>query len=242
MSRTVGSLRFRPRAVPTLAALAVALLTLYLGHWQQGRAAEKRALQTQFELRAGEPTVELSGASRDPALRYRKAVARGEWLIDRQIFVDNKVNDGIAGYHVITPLKLASGDTVVLVNRGWVPRGPRYPAPPEAPVSGGALVAGLLTQPSSRFLELSSQAVQGNVWQNLTVARFREATGLDVLPFVLLADRAAPPLKAVVEHPDAGTDKHIEYMMTWYSLAATVLVLWIALNIERGAPQKKGQA
>jgi cytochrome oxidase assembly protein ShyY1 len=40
-------------------------------------------------------------------------------------------------------------------------------------------------------------------------------------------------LEAVRESPDAGVDKHREYALTWFSLAATVLALWIALNARR---------
>jgi cytochrome oxidase assembly protein ShyY1 len=47
---------------------------------------------------------------------------------------------------------------------------------------------------------------------------------------VLLAQDAPPPLEQVAERPDARADKHIEYMLTWYSLAATVIVLWLVLN------------
>jgi cytochrome oxidase assembly protein ShyY1 len=54
-----------------------------------------------------------------------------------------------------------------------------------------------------------------------------------VLPVVVLADMPAPGLEAVRERPDTGVDKHREYMLTWSALAATALVLWIALNVRR---------
>ena len=56
---------------------------------------------------------------------------------------------------------------------------------------------------------------------------------LDVLPFVLLAQDAVPALEKIAERPDARADKHVEYMLTWYSLAATAIVLWLVLNTKR---------
>lgn len=236
MSLSVSGLRFRPSVIPTLAAAAALVLMIYLGTWQQGRAAEKDALQAEFDARASRPAVTLTGASTSPDLRYRHAVASGAWQRAGEIYLDNKVNDGVAGFDVITPLRLSGEKVHVLVNRGWIPRGPAYPAPPALPpLPETASVRGILTFPPTRFVELSADAVQGRVWQNLTIARYRAASGLEVLPYMLLADHAESPLKAVAEHPSAGADKHREYMLTWYSLAATIVVLWVCLNIERVA-------
>ncbi len=231
MNFSFQTLRFSPTLLPTLAALVVVVLTGYLGHWQQERAAERRALQHEFDVRSGQSPVRLNARTRDPAMRYRQALAEGEWHAPGQIYVDNQVSHEVAGYHVITPLKLHGIDSYVLVNRGWIARGPAYPAPPVVDVPAGPVsVTGQLTIPSGRFLELSTQSMQGAVWQNLTIERYRNATQFDVLPFVLLAHDARPPLEAIAERPDARADKHVEYMLTWYSLAAMVIVLWLVLN------------
>lgn len=231
---------FTPSLLPTLAALIAVLLTLYLAIWQQGRATEKRALQAEYSARTQAPPVILSSGLEKikdaNEYRYRLARARGEWQASNQIFIDNKFSvGGVAGYHVITPLKIADSNSVVLVNRGWVARTASYPAPPEAnPPVGEVELQGQLTVPSKRFLELSANAVQGNVWQNLTIERYQQAMKMDVLPWILLASKISPPsmqLTLQSERPDAGVEKHIEYMLTWYSLALTVVALWIGLNL-----------
>lgn len=241
MNLSLRSLRFNPTLVPTLAALAAVMLTGYLGHWQQERATEKRALQREFDARSRQSPVTLDAMSRDPAMRYRPALAEGEWHASGQIFVDNQVMRDVAGYHVITPLKLQGSNSYVLVNRGWIARGSTYPVPPAADVPAGRVsVNGQLSLPSGRFLELSQQSVQGSVWQNLTIERYRNATQLDVLPFVLLAADARLPLKKITERPDARADKHLEYMLTWYSLAATVIALWVVLNTKFACSDNAG--
>jgi surfeit locus 1 family protein len=231
---------FTPSLLPTLAALIAVLLTLYLAIWQQGRATEKRALQAEYAARTQAPLVVLSGGLKKienvSDYRYRLAVARGEWQGANQIFIDNKFSDsGVVGYHVITPLKIADSNLVVLVNRGWIARSASYPAPPEvSPPAGEVKVEGQLSIPSKRFLELTENAAQGNVWQNLTIERYQQAMKIDVLPWILLASKILPPgagLTLQSERPDAGVEKHIEYMLTWYSLALTVVALWIGLNL-----------
>ncbi len=216
------------------------LLTLYLAVWQQGRATQKRALRAEFIARTIAPPVVISSTSgfieNVEGYRYRIAIARGEWVPKNQLFIDNKVNEnGVVGYHVITPLKVDNSSLTVLVNRGWIARTAKYPIPPVAvPPLGMIEVHGLLTIPSQRFLELSANSAEGNVWQNLTIDRYRAATNARVLPFVLLATAATPPnigLASQRESPDAGVEKHIEYMLTWYSLAATLVLLWVGLNL-----------
>jgi surfeit locus 1 family protein len=227
-------IEFQPRLVPTLAALLALALTLYLGQWQQGRAQEKRALQTQFDQRSTAVPLMLTGGALDPqVVKYRRAVANGSWVKSSQIYIDNKFDQSSVGYHVITPLKLADSERYVLVNRGWIARGNNYPQPPTLDAPAGQVnVVGTIVLPTDKFLELRTSTAEGEVWQNLTIERFRATSTLDVLPVVLLAANADPGLRVVGQQPDAGVAKHVEYMLTWYSLAATVVVLWLVLNIK----------
>jgi len=230
----IGGFSFRPGLVTTIAAAAFIALTVWLGRWQVDRGHEKAGRQALLEARMHAAPVQLTGAvdSAEPLL-YRRVSARGEYLADRQFFVDNQVHEGRAGFNVVTPLRLASG-AAVLVNRGWIERDARYPAAPEVAVPAGQVEArGLAVLPPARYLELSAETVTGSVWQNLSIERYRKHTGLEVLPVVLLLDTPSPGLIAVRETPDAGIAKHQEYALTWFSLAATALVLWIVLNLRR---------
>ena len=210
-------------------------LLVWLGNWQLGRAGEKRERQALFDARMGESPVALSGsAGPAEALLYRRVSARGTWIPEGQVFIDNRIRGGRAGFHVVTPLRLEGAREAVLVNRGWIARGPEYPSAPAVPVPPGTVeVRGIATQPPRRVLELSPQTVSGNVWQNLSTARYAERMRMPVLPVVVLAERPAPGLAAVEEKPDAGVAKHIEYAFTWFALAATVAALWVAMNLRR---------
>lgn len=250
-----SDIRFKPSLIPTLAALFALGLTLYLATWQQGRADEKRGLQAQFDERLNLPPLRLDTIPRIASdAAYRRAEAFGEFDSPGQFFVDNKFEGMIVGYHVFTPMHIAGTGTFVLVNRGFVGRGTAYPTPPVVPVPAGQIRAtGMLVSPTKKFLELGAVptssgafspaatavpegAIQGNVWQNVTTERYRDLTNRDVLPFVLLANPTEPGLTAQIERPDARVEKHIEYMLTWYSLAATVVVLWFSLNLKFSRP------
>jgi surfeit locus 1 family protein len=227
---------FAPRVVPTVAAVLLIGLTLWLGRWQTDRAGEKEVRQALFEARLRETPVQLTGSvpSAEPLL-YRRVRAAGRWNADGQVFIDNQVLDGRAGFAVVTPLRLASSGDTVLVNRGWIARTSDYPRAPAVAVPEGTVeVSGLATLPPRRVLELSSQTVAGSVWQNLSIERYRAAhPRMNVLPVVVLSDSPPAGLTAMRETPDAGIAKHREYALTWFSLAATTAILWIVLNLRR---------
>ena len=233
MTIRMGRFAFAPRAAPTLAMAAFVALTFWLGNWQVGRAHEKRERQALFETRMNDTPVRLTGVVPAEGLVYRRVRVSGRWMPERQFFVDNRIRDGRAGFDVITPLAIEGG-TAVLVNRGWIARGAEYPRAPKVPAAQGAAdIAGLATRPPARFLELSPQQVAGDVWQNLSIERYAAATGLALLPVVVLQEHPAAGLAAVRETPDAGIAKHVEYAFTWFSLAATAFTLWVVLNVKR---------
>lgn len=219
----------------TAIAVATFALLAWLGSWQLGRADEKRGRQALFDARMRESPLVLTGSvPRPEPLLYRRVRARGTWIAEGQVLIDNRIREGRAGFHVVTPLRLEGQREAVLVNRGWIARGRDYPAAPRVAVPSGPVeVSGIATLPPARVLELSPETVSGNVWQNLSIARYAQRMRLEVLPVVLLADTTAPGLVAVEEKPDAGVAKHLEYALTWFALAATVAALWIVLNVKR---------
>jgi surfeit locus 1 family protein len=231
----IGSWSFAPGVWPTLGAALLMALTLFLGRWQVNRGDEKAGRQALLEARIRETPVALTGSVTDAQpLLFRHVRVAGEWIPEGQVFIDNRIDAGRAGFHVFTPLRLAGGKDAVLVNRGWIARGPEYPKAPAVPVVAGPVdVYGMATVPPRRVLELSAETVSGNVWQNLSIERYRERTSIPVAPIVILAEGSTAGLVPVRESPDAGEAKHREYALTWFSLAATTLALWLGLNLKR---------
>jgi surfeit locus 1 family protein len=233
--------RFRPRLLPTVATVVGIALFLTAGHWQQGRMEQKEALRTQFDAASAKaPSALPAGRADWDAWRYRPVAAYGTFDGARQILIDNKVEEGRAGYHVVTPLVLADG-RAVLVDRGWIAAGEtRAQLPPAAPPAGSLTVLGRVNIPAAHYVELAHATPSGGVWQNLDPARFAAASGLEVLPIVL--EQTAPLIGPIgtadtlVRNwpaPDFGIEKHRIYMVQWYLFAATAAGLWLYFNLRR---------
>ena len=67
------------------------------------------------------------------------------------------------------------------------------------------------------------------MWQHLDPARYAEATGLAVLPFVadVLESSWDDGLTRDFALPETGIEKHLIYMMQWYTFAAMAAGLWL---------------
>lgn len=239
MSTTGIRRALRSPWIPLLAAAAAMAVFVSAGNWQGRRMDEKERLRAQYEAAVREAPVHLPspGAAVDWELwRYRPVRLEGEFDATREIYIDNRVHAGRAGYHVVTPFRLGDG-RVVLVNRGWVPQGPtRAELPRVSTPAGRAVVDGRINLPSAGYLEFDRQPPAGRLWQNLDPVRFAAATGIAVPPIVVEATAPAGDADALVRAwpaPDFGVDKHRGYRMQWYALAALTAALAIFFLLRR---------
>jgi len=232
----IGAWQFTPTLWPTLATLFFFALTLWLGNWQSERADSKRALQARYDAASHESPIHIGGTllERDNLL-YRKLEAQGVFDDAHTILIDNRVQDGVAGYHVLTPLKIEGSQMALLVNRGWIAAGRTREQQPHPPIPRGLVkLEGMAVDPHSRYVELAHTAPQGRVWQNLDFARYAAESHLTLQPVLLLQTSAQNDgLQRVWPRPDTGVSMHLSYAFQWYSLATTLAVLWLVMNMKR---------
>lgn len=120
-----------------------------LGYWQLSRGQEKQQLLSQwdssFEQRSLTQEALLTASNQNTlhAWRYRKVSLKGEILNENTILLDNKINQGRAGYHVLSPILIHPG-TVILIDRGWVPLSHRAKLPTFPAISGIVTIEGYL--------------------------------------------------------------------------------------------------
>jgi surfeit locus 1 family protein len=218
--------------------IALAALTVALGNWQRQRADEKSAAAAQASAAARQAPLDLAAVDGDvTAVLYRTVHGAGEYDATHAVFIDNKVHNGRPGYDVVTPLRLGTGGRYVLVDRGWIAQGPtRQQLPVVRTPAGPVEVSGRATLPPKRYLELKADPAAGALRENLDIDRIAASSGLDLLPFVVeQTDPVTPPDDLVRQwpQPDFGIERHLSYMVQWYSLAGLAIVLWLVLNWRR---------
>ncbi len=235
----LGSLRFRPRWWGFALALAVCAGTVSLGNWQSRRAEEKRGFAERYERAARATPLPVPAAPVTAVdLAFKHLVAKGEFVPQHTVLLDNKVYKGRPGYFVVTPLRIAGGTLHVLVNRGWVPAGARREDLPEVRTPTGEVqVEGYGLEHAPRVLAAGGGTPEGRVWQGLSFDDFARWSGLALQPVFLEQHSAAEDgLVRDWPAPDFGIEKHLSYSIQWYLIAALSAVLFLVLSFERDQP------
>jgi surfeit locus 1 family protein len=230
--------RFRPALVPTIGFLLLLPALIGLGIWQLDRAAQKRALQTLYEARESGAAVALGGDRQRPAtLRYRRVRFQGYYDQAHTILLDNRVHEGVAGYNVVTPVRIRGTRMHVLVNRGWVPMGSSRSKLPDVDAPAGLqTIVGVATVPVRGVFRLASPPPLGptwqKVWEHLDLARYAKAVKFPVQPVEVLLDPASPAGGYVREwkRPDTGIAMHQGYAVQWFVMAAVLVIIYFFRN------------
>lgn len=229
--------RFEPRLWAIIVTTISVFVFMELGKWQLSRADEKNAQHEQLEQYAAEPAITLPEVLiKLEDFQYRNIEVQGEYLPEHTIYLDNKTYKGRAGYHVITPLRIANSSLSVAINRGWIATGyDRTILPLISEISGPVKVTGVVVSPESRALQLSDKVLPvGKVWGNFDLQRYQDVTGQELQPIMVLQkDKAEDGLVRDWDKPDSGASKNVGYAIQWFSLAATALIIFLVLNVRR---------
>ena len=226
--------------VMTLVGLAV---LIGLGTWQLERRTWKEGLISAIEARTKAEPVGLAealarlGASGD--VEYTRVKARGKFLHDKEQYFYAPDAELGPGYHVYTPFELAGETSVVFINRGFVPETLKDPAKRmPGQIDGETEVTGLLRMPGTKGTFTPDNEPQHNLWywrdlDGLIRAAFGDSRPAAV-PFFLEAEAPAPggwPKggATLVELPN----RHLEYAITWFGLAAALIAVFAAYAVPR---------
>jgi surfeit locus 1 family protein len=214
----------------------VITIMVQLGNWQLSRAQEKESRQERLDHLSQEPAIALpDSVVKLEDFQYHQVEARGEYVPEYTIYLDNKIYKGIAGYQIVTPLRIGNSAMHVLVNRGWIAATrDRSKLPKVATPGGKIVVSGIATTAMQKTLELSPEQVSGKVWENLDLERYRSSTGLELQPVMILQkDQLNDGLVREWARPDSGSAKNIGYALQWFAMALAVLIIYLVLSVKR---------
>jgi cytochrome oxidase assembly protein ShyY1 len=219
------------RWLPVVALALVAAVTASLGTWQLRRGQEKDALQQARDLaRATAPIAPVGALDSLAPLDGRRVALEGRFDDARTVFLDNRTRQGVAGFHVLTPMRLDDGGAVVMVLRGWIARDPRERTrlPAVAPTSGSLRIEGFAqaTLPQPFLLAAQPEPAPGDrLWQHYDAATFRRWSGLPVAAGVVR--QTGGPDDGLARdwvEPGSGADKHRAYAFQWFAMAVLAAI------------------
>lgn len=232
MSSVTQGSRVRLALGLALAALAFAIL-IALGTWQVQRLAWKEDLIATIESRiSAEPTGIREALAGNDDIEYVPVVVSGrfEHAYERHVFTTHR---GQSGYNIYTPLVMADGEAL-FVNRGFVPYDRKDPATrPQGQVDGVVDVTGLarrgLVEKPSWIVPENDPAANVFHWKDIRTMWQTSGLPADVPMLGVFVDADETPNPGglpiggvtLIEQPN----NHLQYAVTWYGLAAVLLVV-----------------
>lgn len=220
------SSRVRRLVVPTLSTVVMLAVLLGLGTWQVERLQWKLGILHQIARAESQPPVPL-GATPAPYTRLSVSGTFRPGLLAYYGSQTGNTRQGLMlGAQQIAVLD-RPGALPILVDRGWVP----LPAEAEAaPPAGPVTVVGYMHPPAKPGPFSATDDPKARRFYTLAPATIARALGLPaVTPFAIVAMGKMPPsgMPAPAQHLPQPPNNHLEYAMTWYGFAITLLVFYV---------------
>jgi surfeit locus 1 family protein len=232
------SISFRPLIGLSLATAILFSGLIGLGVWQLERLQWKLALIAQVGRNQAAPPISLEQALARGAneAQYRRVTLAGRFENQKEAFVYSTDIEGRPAYQVIVPFRSEHG--VLLVDRGIVPLVLQSASTRNAgDIDGRTRITGVWRVPDRAGPFTPPPDLGKRIWYSRDVKAIARVDGVALAaPVIIEADSTLNP----GGWPRGGQtqlhfrNEHLQYAITWFALAASLLVLYFAYHRARG--------
>jgi len=190
-----------------------------LGTWQIIRLNWKNNLILEIENSLKNPSVELAESNKENFLKIRTS---GSIDFDKQIYLYNLNDTGTPGFEVINPITI--GDENYLINRGWIPFEKK--GTEEINIFDQENIIGTLKLQGKKNIFKPDNDLVENYWFSLNREDVLKFTGKNFSKYIIYLDGnyQFPRPKKITANI---SNNHKKYAMTWFSLAISILLLYL---------------
>ncbi len=190
-----------------------------LGTWQVIRLNWKNSLILEIENSLKNPPVQLSQSNQQ---NYLKIKTSGRVDFEKQIYLYNLNDSGTPGFEVLNPI-LINGENYLL-NRGWIPFEKKDT--PEINILDQNNIQGTLKTQGRKNIFKPDNDIKENYWFSLNREDISKFTGKEFSKYIIYLDGnyQFPRPKKITANI---SNNHKKYAMTWFSLAISILLLYL---------------
>ncbi len=195
------------------------LVFVGLGTWQIIRLNWKNNLILEIENSLKNPPVELAESNKENFLKIRTS---GSIDFEKQIYLYNLDDTGTPGFEVINPITI--GDENYLINRGWIPFEKK--GTEEINIFDQENIIGTLKLQGRKNIFKPDNDLVENYWFSLNREDVLKFTGKNFSKYIIYLDGnyQFPRPKKITANI---SNNHKKYAMTWFSLAISILLLYL---------------
>ncbi len=216
-----------------VAILAFSILVL-LGTWQVFRLKEKELFLSLIKNNLHNAPIDIKTLSGEKF--YAKVKIKGEFLLDKNLHLYGRRSMSAEkdGYYLIVPFK-TDDNKIILVAVGWF--GSNYKQNIDKII--GSIIAknvnqiiGVVLPGEKKRLFIIDNDIKNNIWFTLDLSQASQFLGLKLEDFYLIMDNEnlgnADMLKPLrIDNLLHIRNDHLEYAITWFSLAIALVVIFI---------------
>ncbi len=205
-------------------------ILISLGFWQLSRLKEKKLFLTSMQANLTSPAINL--AEIQDGLPYHKVKITGQFLPNKDIYLYGRrsMSSEKDGYYLVTPFKTIE-DKVILVARGWFSNRNKNIITQATNDRQHEIIG--VTMPSEKTrIYLPANDIKNNVWLTLNLKETSKVLGLDLENFYIIAEGKDISnldilLPLAINHLAAIRNDHLEYALTWFGLAISLIVIYV---------------
>ncbi len=190
-----------------------------LGTWQIIRLNWKNNLILEIENSLKNSPVELTQSNKQ---NYLKIKTSGNIDFEKQIYLYNLNDAGTPGFEVLNPIFI-DGENYLL-NRGWIPFEKKDT--PEINMFDSNNIVGTLKIQGRNNIFKPDNDIKENYWFSLNRKDISNFTGKKFSKYIIYldGDYQFPRPKKITANI---SNNHKKYAMTWFSLAISILLLYL---------------
>ena len=235
---TTTSERGFPWVLTVLSAALLAVL-IGLGVWQVQRLAWKEGLSGEAEAAIAMAPVRAAEVLNQPGGEFRRVILDCPGLNAAPYIELQSIHDGDAGVRLISPCRPAGVEATFLVDRGFVGEAISS-RPPVDPVAADPvrITAVVREAPEPNWMSPPPQNGRFFARDHAAMAQALDIGGV-VDARVLFAETSSNPEWAALTPavpPAAFSNNHLGYAITWFGLAAALMVFYVLMLKRRQRP------
>ena len=195
------------------------LVFVALGSWQIVRLNWKNNLILEIENSLKNPPVELTNSNVE---NYLKIKTSGSIDLEKQIYLYNLNDTGTPGFEVINPILI--NDTNYLINRGWIPFEKKNSQ--EINIFDENDIIGTLKLQGRKNIFKPDNDLEENYWFSLNREDILKFTGKEFSKYIIYLNGNYQVHKQKKITANISNN-HQKYALTWFSLAISILLLYL---------------
>ncbi|PHS14867.1 MAG: hypothetical protein COA86_14415 [Kangiella sp.] len=212
-----------------------------LGYWQLDRAKEKKQRMVQLDSSANQLLTDFSKITSEDLKQFMPIKFEAFLSDDNTYLIENKIQNGELGYHVLNLVTEKSTGKKVFVNRGWVSaKANRKNLPKVTNPPFDWLVLGRIYPLNQDILSAKAEIEQYDQVYRLPVMdvhvfkKLEEKLGETIEPFIIRLDKNQNSgFNIDWQWISMKPEKHLAYAFQWFALAFTLLIVSIVAATKR---------